>query len=258
LLKHEAYEKMRPMRLRILADQGEDPPLRAHHPLFSIIAMRKTFPLTMMAGLALIVSACQSVRATKNATTSTPTLSAVATQQAGAGEAAKTPSPAPAEATNPLLLDRCNLLDSRDLASLFSSAEVVLPQPKTSQVDHVIFSSEKTPASETSCTYYVFHRPGKADSEMLQVTYWIDIPDQAIESGWTQVWTDAHSKGSQPVSGLESGAFFENGRLTFKKGSTYVTVEAISTYLNTGTNTGAEQQIQIEKQIAQDALNRLG
>jgi hypothetical protein len=226
---------------------------------FNLTNMSKSILFSLMLGLALVISTCQGIRATPNATINTPTPSAIPTPQSrgGVGEAAQTTTTIPASTTISPIMDQCNLLDSHDLASLFTSAEVVLPQPKTNQVNHVIFSSRKFPASETSCTYYVFHRPGKADSEMLQVTYWIDIPDQATEKGWTQVWTDANSNGSQSVSGLGSAAFFDNGRLTFKKGSTYVTIEAIGTYLNSGTSTGAAQQIQIEKQIALDALNRL-
>jgi hypothetical protein len=71
---------------------------------------------------------------------------------------------------------------------------------------------------------------------MLQVTYWIDIPDQATSTTWAKVWSDASSQGGQAVSGVGDAAFVANGRLTFRKDGTYVTIEAIGTYLKTGTS----------------------
>lgn len=93
---------------------------------------------------------------------------------------------------------------------------------------------------------------------MLQVSYWVDIPRQATPAAWAQVWKDADSKGVQTVAGVGDGAFFENGRLTFKKNDIYITIEAIGTYFNSGTSTVVDQQVQIEKQLALDVLGRLG
>jgi hypothetical protein len=224
--------------------------------------MTKLFLLTCLFGLALLLSACQAISTNPTANIHTPTPSATPFQHSG-GEAtqlAASPTPIPTGTPSTLILDQCTLLDSRDLASLYSSAEVVLPQPQTSQVDHAIFSVQKIPVIETSCTYYVFHKPGKAVTQMLQITYWVDTPNQASSSAWVQVWSDAaaNTNNAQAVPGLGDGAFFKDGRLTFKKDNAYVTIEAIGTALNTSTSAGAAQQIQIEKQIAQDAYNRMG
>lgn len=91
---------------------------------------------------------------------------------------------------------------------------------------------------------------------MLQVNYWVDTPNQATPAAWAQVWADASSQAAQPVSGIGDGAFYENGKMSFKKGDIYMTIEVIGTgnSLDTTTSAGVEQQIKIEKQIAQDAL----
>lgn len=210
--------------------------------------------------LLFIVSACSGVNNPSNVATETPAAPVSPTLQTGAisGGSAASQTPAPTGTAVYPALDQCNLLDSRDLASLFSSAEVVLPQAQVSQVNHVIFSTEKTSANESSCIYYAYHRPGQKDMEMLQVTYWIDIPNQATPTAWARVWNDASSNGVQAIFGVGDGAFFKNGRLTFKKNDTFVTIEAIGTYLNSDTSTVEGQQVQIEKQLALDALNRLG
>ncbi len=82
---------------------------------------------------------------------------------------------------------------------------------------------------------------------MLQVTYWVDAPDQATSSAWTQVWADARLKAAQAVSGVGEGAFDDHGRLTFKMGGSYVTIEAVGTSLNTDTPAGAASRNAIEK-----------
>jgi hypothetical protein len=222
--------------------------------------MKKPILITLIICILLIVSACSRVNNPSNTATETPAPPASPTLQTGAisGGPASSQTPAPKGTAVYPVLDQCNLLDSRDLASLFSSAEVVLPQAQVSQVDHVIFSAEKTPTSESECVYYAYHRPGQKEMEMLQVSYWVDIPRQATPAAWAQVWKDASSNGVQAVSGVGDGAFFENGRLTFKKNGTYVTIEAIGTYLNSGTSTVGDQQVQIEKQLALDVLSRFG
>jgi hypothetical protein len=154
-------------------------------------------------------------------------------------------------------MNSCSLLTSRDVASLFSSAEVEGPKHQVSQVNHLVFSTAAISATESSCIYYTFHEPGSKDMELLQVTYWVDIPEQAAPSAWAQVWVDASSKAGQTVSGIGDGAFYNDGRLTFKKGSLYVTIEIVGTNLNTDTSAGVNQQIEMEKRIALDALSRL-
>lgn len=220
--------------------------------------MKRFLLITFITSSLLLTSACSGVNIPAQAATATNTPSPPPTPQIGLNSGKQTPTPTPpgTGAVSPAI-DQCNLLDSRDLASLFSSAEVVLPQPKTSQVNHPIFAKQNAPASEATCVYYAYHQPGEKTMEMLQVTYWIDIPNQATPTAWAKVWSDASSQGAQAVSDVGDAAFFANGRLTFKKGNTYVTIEAIGTYLNTGTSTGEKQQIQIEKRLALDALGRL-
>lgn len=154
------------------------------------------------------------------------------------------------------LTNNCELLGSRELASFFPSAEVVLPTPQVSQVEHTIFSTESVSTREVSCVYLVFYHPGKKDQVLLQVTYWLDLPDQTTAGAWSKVWADAASKATQSMAGIGDQAFFEDGRLSFKKGSIYVTVEAIDTQLSTQTPAGQIQQLEQEKKIALDALDR--
>jgi hypothetical protein len=124
-------------------------------------------------------------------------------------------------------------------------------------VNHTIFSTETVSATESSCVYYVFHRPGKKDEKFLQATYWVDIPDQAMSSGWAQVWADAEARAAQTVPGVGGGAFYDNGLLTFESSGIYVTIGIVDTDLNTDTSAGVNQQIEMEKQIALDAQGRL-
>ena len=166
------------------------------------------------------------------------------------------PSPPSEGATNYRLTNNCSLLNSRDIASFYSSAEVMAPVHKVSQVNHVVFSTESISATESSCIDYAFHKPGSKDMELLQVTYWVDIPGQATSSAWAKVWTDARLKATQAVPNIGEDAFYHNGRLTFKEGDVYVTLEAVGTNLNTDTQAGVTQQIEIEKQLALDASSR--
>jgi hypothetical protein len=85
----------------------------------------------------------------------------------------------------------------------------------------------------------------------------VDKPDQAAAGQWTQVWTDAQSKAAQAVSSIGEAAFYDQGRLTFKKSNTYVTVEVIATKMDTNTQAGQSEQLEIEKRIALKALSRL-
>jgi len=132
----------------------------------------------------------------------------------------------------------------------------MLPTPQVSQVNHVIFSTQNVSANEISCIYYVFYLPGSANGEVLQVNYWVDTPNQATPAAWAQIWTDASSQAAQSISGIGDSAFYENGKMTFKKGDIYMTIEVVGTSnsLDTKTSAGVEQQIKIEKQIAQAAL----
>lgn len=168
-----------------------------------------------------------------------------------------TSAPTPQSTTASLITSRCSLLNSHDLASLYPThTEVMLPTPQVSQVNHVVFSTQDVSANEISCIYYVFYLPGSANGEVLQVNYWVDTPNQATPAAWAKVWDDANSQAAQSISGIGDGAFYENGKMTFKKGDIYVTIEVIGTSndLDTNTSAGVEQQIKIEKQIAEAAL----
>ncbi len=163
-------------------------------------------------------------------------------------------SPAPGGALAGTLSGECNLLNSQDLSHFYSTAEVIHAAPQMSQVSHPAFSTASLAATELACTFYVFHRPGHSDEQMLQVNYWIDAPSAADAGAWAQAWAQAKAGRAQAVPGLGDDAFYANGRLTFKKGPVYVTVEA----LNQDTTLGNGQQIDIEKQVALDALGHMG
>jgi hypothetical protein len=170
---------------------------------------------------------------------------------------AGTTSPSPGAATAMALTASCELLSSRDAASFFSTAEVEGPTHSASVVNHPVFTTQPISATESSCIYYVFHLPGSKDMKLLQITYWVDLPHQVAASVWAQAWVDASAAVTQTVSGIGEGAFFHGGRLSFKQDSTYLTVEAIGTDLQTDTSAGLAQQMEIEKTVAQDMLGRL-
>jgi hypothetical protein len=222
--------------------------------------MGKILIFSLFIGVLFTVSGCGRAHPSPGAQGKTPATAAAPTNQAAVGpsQATLVPSPTPEGTASYRLMNSCDLLNSRDVASLFSSAEVEGPRHRVSQVNHLVFSKATISATESSCVYYVFHEPGSKDMELLQVTYWVDIPDQAAPSAWAQVWVDARAKAAQAVSGIGDGAFYHDGRLTFKKGSLYVTIEIVDTNLNTDTSAGANQQIEMEKRIALDTLSRLG
>jgi hypothetical protein len=85
----------------------------------------------------------------------------------------------------------------------------------------------------------------------------VDVPAQATPSAWTQLWTQASSEAAQILPGIGDGAFYNDGRVTFKKDNLYVTIEVVGTALDTNTSAGRDQQLDMEKQVALDALSRL-
>jgi len=190
-----------------------------------------------------------------NLTSQTPTPGQLI--NTASAEPTLTPLPTPLETTIDRITNKCDLLNSHDLAGLFPSAEVTRPVHQLSQVNHLSFSQEKISSREASCVYYDFHRPGSKDMEMLQVTYWVDVPDQAAPEAWNQVWADARREADQVVPNIGDDAFYKQGRLAIKKGGIYLTIEVIGTKLNTDSREGTNQQIEIEKQLALDALSRL-
>jgi hypothetical protein len=204
--------------------------------------------------------AATSLPAAPTATSGTlPAGTATGTAQTAAtpNSSAQPASPLPAATgTAASLTSRCNLLNSRDVASFFSSAEVQTPVHKVQHVDQPVFATQAAPATESSCIYYIFHQPGKATGQTLQITYWLDVPDQPGSAQWTQAWADAANAGQQ-VPGIGDSAFTNNGRLTFKRGDVYITIDLTTTYLDLNTSAGVEQQMQIARQTASDILGRL-
>jgi hypothetical protein len=172
-------------------------------------------------------------------------------------QAQATASPVPQATLFFRATNTCDLLTSRDLASFFSSAEVEGPTHQVGPVSQIIFSTQSISATQSACVYYVFHQPGSRDMVMLQVTYWVDVPAQVPGAAWAQIWTDASSGAAQTLSGIGDGAFYNDGRLTFKKDNLYLTVEVVGTALDTNTSVGQQQQLDMEKQVALDALSRL-
>ncbi len=220
------------------------------------MSQRKSLTIALLCGLALLAAGCSRAPSALPAVGKGP--AATAAPSALPTPALVTPtaqSPAPGGALAGTLSGQCNLLNSQDLSHFYSSAEVTRAAPQKSQVSHPAFSTASLAATEVACTFYVFHRPGHSDVQMLQINYWVDVPSAANASAWAQAWAQAKAGTVQAVPGLGDDAFYANGRLTFKKGTVYVTVEA----LNVDTTTaGNGQQIDIEKQVALDTLSRLG
>ena len=185
-------------------------------------------------------------------------------QQPAAGTAARpavtaqpaTGTPVPIPVVNPALAARlsntCDLLNSADLASILSTGELQREPVKTSPVKHPVFSTQNVPATEITCLFYEFHNPGKKNEELLQVTYWVDLPGQvAWLAPWQQIWKGA-AKSGKNVAGIGDQAFVSsNSRLTFKKSSLYFTLEVVDT------SRSADQRMQIARQLAGDMLKRL-
>jgi hypothetical protein len=178
----------------------------------------------------------------------------------GCATASPSPSYIMTQTAANTVIDTCDLLNSRDLANLFTShAEVILPKPQINDVEHPIFSTGHASGTETSCVYYAFYLPGSKSEVMLQVNYWLDVPaPTASAEAWSQDWAQAKSVATQTISGLGNEAFFNNGQLTFKMDNWYVTVEATETDLDLKTPVGVNQQVAIEKQIAIDMLDHQG
>ncbi len=93
---------------------------------------------------------------------------------------------------------------------------------------------------------------------LVQITYWIDTPDPSAAGSWERAWERLKSSGGKEISGIGDAAYFNDGRLTFQKGTIYFTVEAIDNHLDMKTAAGVSQQLEIEKRMAQDMLGRLG
>jgi len=202
----------------------------------------------------------QSQAGTTAATTAPNQAPAAAPTQPAASTPEATTSPstsgAPAPNINPVLATRlsntCDLLNSNDLAKILVTGELVKEPVQTTPVEHPIFSTANVPVTEVNCVYYEYHNPGKKDQELLQVTYWLDMPGQGVaDSAWQNVWSEAVKNG-QPLSEIGTDAFTgSNGELTFKQDNFYFTLQIVDTSRTTA------QNAQIQQQIAKDMLNNL-
>jgi hypothetical protein len=151
----------------------------------------------------------------------------------------------------------CAAITQGDVAGLFA-AETNQPLFGSGPVSMAAFSTDAISANESYCTFLAFHQPSSAKGSFYQVTYWVDTPDQATTDQWSQAWANAKRKAAHSIAGLGDDAFYTKGRLSLKKGSTYVTIEVLGNHVDTSTPEGVDQQIQIERQLAQKALARLG
>lgn len=197
-----------------------------------------------------------------------PTVATVMTTPTGS-IATTTPAAVPTVATaTPIVLTRqepgdtnrpvtasCSLVTRQDMGGLFA-AEVNQPIYHANATSVLPFSDESVSADEYNCIYLAFHNPGSASGSSYQVTYWVDMPGQTPASQWAQVWSDAKARAAQVIAGIGDDAFYQDGRLTFKKGDTYMTIEVLGTKLDTATEAGVNQQIDIEKKVALKALSR--
>ncbi len=158
--------------------------------------------------------------------------------------------------SNRPLTQACNLVNQQDMGGFFG-AETSQPLYQSNHTNQVIFPAAPVSVNEYYCLYMSFHLPSSKNGAYYQVTYWVDTPDRATPSEWAQAWTEGESHATQSISGVGDGAFYSDGRLTFKKGTTYVTVEVISTKIDTSIAAGVSQQIDIEKKVALTALSRM-
>lgn len=217
----------------------------------------------------LFLAGCSRAQAPVQATPPAPTPTSL-TESAGVPVTASTATPAaastpetPLPSANTLHSpNSCNLIDSSDLAHLFTTAETNREPPEFSPVSKPAFSDAasegaQSAGKETTCVFYTFHQPGSQNGWMLQVTYRVDVPEPSAVQGWNQAWTDAKAKSGQPVSGLADDAFASGAKLAIKKGDIYLTFEAIDTRLDEKTSSGAQQLLTYEKQLAAAALARL-
>src|SRR5512133_1200370 len=87
-------------------------------------------------------------------------------------------APAPGAGLVRRLTNSCDLIDSHDLATLMMTAEIQRGPHTVGQVDRLIFGGSGISATESSCIFFAYHKPGSNTGEMLQVQYWVDMPGQ--------------------------------------------------------------------------------
>jgi hypothetical protein len=162
-------------------------------------------------------------------------------------------------ATQSTLIGHCALLNSYDIASLFTQArtESMHPKQQDNHVSHPIFSTVQAPGEENSCIIYSFINPDVKNMQLLQITYWVDIPDPSASSSWTQAWTQLKSEGGKDVPVTGNATYFYNNRLTLQQRNIYITIEVTGQAVNAIPTTGSNPQLSVEKLVAQDILKNL-
>lgn len=160
----------------------------------------------------------------------------------------------PSDANRPLTAN-CELVTRGDMAGIFGG-EVNQPMYQGSTTNVLPFSNTRVSADEYVCIYFAFHNSGSVNGTTYQITYWVDRPGSTPANQWAQAWNDSKSGAAQSVSGVGDDAFYKEGRLTFKKGNAYVTIEVLATKMDTNTTEGMNQQIDLEKKVALKALMR--
>jgi hypothetical protein len=221
--------------------------------------MRALSGLSLFATLLLIVAACGANTAPPPSGTATPSAAPAAPNVDN--QIAPTPTPILLTRSNPLLekiplTQACNLVTRQDVGGFFG-AEVNQPLYQLNHADQVIFPAAAISTTESYCVYMAFHQPSSRNGAYYQVTYWVDTPDRATPAEWAQTWAQGKSHASQTISGIGEDAFYGDGLLTFRVGSTFVTVEVIGTRIDTSTAAGVSAQIEIEKKVALKALTRM-
>ncbi len=172
---------------------------------------------------------------------------------------ASTLRPTPPERDLSSLEASCALLNTRDLASFFPThTETILPKPQIGPVGHPAFSTDNAPGTETSCVYYTFYLPGSHSEVVLQVNYWLDVPASASSAqAWRQAWAAASAQQTQTAPGIGDGSFYADGRLSFRNGDVYMTVEATETDWNLSTASDRSKQLILERRVAADIISHL-
>ncbi len=226
--------------------------------------MSKSWVIAFVCGsLLFVVSACSSFNPSSNAARSTPAATSMPTTGMNPSQLPATPTAVNLTRTDigdikgPSGSQDCAFLTTGDVGGFFS-AEVQTPLHGAGPAERVIFAPERVSTNESYCIYFAFHLSGSASGRTYQTTYWEDKPGQATPAEWAQVWADAKSKARQVVSGVGDDAFYDQGRLTFKKNNVYITVEVIATKMDTNTQAGMDEQLGIEKRVALKILSRMG
>ena len=219
--------------------------------------MQRVSIFSIIAVLSITVSGCLS---TVNAQSSAQASLQTATS------APATSSPTALPTIDPLMNSCDAVLNSQDLTGMF--ADVIQKNPGThaelergahtvNPVSQLKFSTLKVAGQESSCTDYVFFSPGRTDTILTQVNFWLDQPNAGAVGAANQAWKTALSQSSQTFTNIGDGAFYQNGNLSLKVGNYYLTINLTDTKLDPNTSAGAKQLLKLEQQLAQAAAIHL-